>query len=315
MQFYFFYQLAEVPILKYVCKPCWKPIYAFHELYIKIEEIQNSFEEYEEQEIEQVEGDFIDAVDEEIVDLEQELEATEIPKAAIEKVEEINEEKYETTEIDDIKCEIDITDIIEQTIECVPEHTIEQTIDVETNNEFEEEITVEENEKVKSNDESKYTGNTSDGNTSDASRKQSESIRAKRLKQHELFKEHFAMICDICQTHCEDWFTLMTHFKREHDPTQGYVICCEKRFYSPGKLLEHIEWHRNPDQFKCKVCEKIFNCRDTLNRHMAIHNRNENDAIRCELCGKSYFSVKGLKAHMDGKHREKNIPCDICGRM
>lgn len=69
-----------------------------------------------------------------------------------------------------------------------------------------------------------------------------------------LLSQYFNMSCDLCDTQTTISFCTYRdakkHYKDVHDVEKGYLICCNKKFYRFQHMLQHCEWHVNPESFK-----------------------------------------------------------------
>lgn len=65
-----------------------------------------------------------------------------------------------------------------------------------------------------------------------------------------LLSKYFNMSCDLCDTLLLSFRHTNKHYKDVHDVDKGYLICCSKKFYRLQHMLQHCEWHINPDSFK-----------------------------------------------------------------
>ena len=113
-----------------------------------------------------------------------------------------------------------------------------------------------------------------------------------------------------------DKFTLKSHLKKHHWRTEDSLICtiCGKILKTTQGMKKHVErYHEKHDKhLKCRYCELMF---DTYSKKVGhefeVHNYNSHI---CVLCGKKIR--KGtIDIHMAIHHSEKNIPCEICGKI
>lgn len=65
-----------------------------------------------------------------------------------------------------------------------------------------------------------------------------------------LLSKFFKMSCDLCDTLLLSFQDTNKHYKEIHDLDKGYLICCSKKFYRLQQMLQHCEWHINPEIFK-----------------------------------------------------------------
>lgn len=94
---------------------------------------------------------------------------------------------------------------------------------------------------------------------------------------------------------------------------------------SPNKNPIHFKGmligYENRDEakftYRCKVCEKKFSYKRTLQKHSQIHLKIKNlNTFKCDICGKSY-----LRENIFNKHKIKctgtikTYPCDTCNKQ
>lgn len=127
---------------------------------------------------------------------------------------------------------------------------------------------------------------------------------------------HFMMECDLCRIKFTSYGNVKSHYRILHE-VEGYLKCCEKKFFRPNSLIEHIEWHKTPEDFKCLVCEKSFTRKYTLHKHQENQHRPltapEKLPFECTICLKMYPSKMKLRRHTQVVHGERKFVCDKCG--
>lgn len=65
---------------------------------------------------------------------------------------------------------------------------------------------------------------------------------------------------------------------------------------------------------KCDHCEKSFDTRSNLTRHMQIH-KDVTPSFVCEQCGGSYATMHALREHINDRHTKKKVHiCEVCQR-
>ncbi|XP_066936197.1 zinc finger and BTB domain-containing protein 49-like [Clytia hemisphaerica] len=90
-------------------------------------------------------------------------------------------------------------------------------------------------------------------------------------------------------------------------------ICPNEEFEAVSTFRRHyITMHPGVKAFSCDVCQKRFDRKENLMRHIRIHTGDRR--YICNFCGKGYTDPSGLKKHVNAKHaNEKKIfKCDIC---
>ncbi|XP_053674580.1 transcription factor grauzone-like [Anopheles nili] len=136
-----------------------------------------------------------------------------------------------------------------------------------------------------------------------------------RLHEHDrIIGQFFEMHCELCPAdsmqHFDRLLLLQQHYRRRHH-CRGYVRCCGKQFFRRFRVIEHIASHRGT--IRCEVCEKSFNSKTYLLRHMT---RKHVDALKprsfaCEHCKRTYHTEKELAIH---KPTHDTVECQICGK-
>lgn len=72
--------------------------------------------------------------------------------------------------------------------------------------------------------------------------------------------------------------------------------------------------HLAAKSHKCDHCEKSFDTRSNLTRHMQIH-KDITPSFVCEQCGGSYATIHTLREHINDKHTKKKLhTCEVCQR-
>lgn len=61
---------------------------------------------------------------------------------------------------------------------------------------------------------------------------------------------HFNMKCDLCDTVFDSLKAAVPHYLSKHDNPYGYLKCCNIRLRYSREVLDHIQWHIDPDTFK-----------------------------------------------------------------
>uniref|UniRef100_A0A182QL75 C2H2-type domain-containing protein n=1 Tax=Anopheles farauti TaxID=69004 RepID=A0A182QL75_9DIPT len=138
------------------------------------------------------------------------------------------------------------------------------------------------------------------------------------LEVLEFYKRIF---CDICEegepesTSFDNLWALRTHMANEHRKSL-FVRCpvCFKRQINRTQVIAHIDMHKNPDKYRCEVCQEVH---QDLPRHMMkTHTPNTKEQVEkkyeCEQCGRMFNYLTNLKMHIDCIHGLKDVRCNIC---
>ena len=61
--------------------------------------------------------------------------------------------------------------------------------------------------------------------------------------------EFFSMRCEKCSHLFETFSDSLDHYKTVH-ALPGFLTCCDKKFTTLSRIVQHCVWHRNPSEFK-----------------------------------------------------------------
>lgn len=93
---------------------------------------------------------------------------------------------------------------------------------------------------------------------SDQTKTSSNNGRSKRKRDNPLVLAEDNLIRNWCEMHCTkcpelfDGFTfkeVKVHYDKEHG-INGFLLCCDKKFFRRVRALEHIARHINPSVFR-----------------------------------------------------------------
>lgn len=60
--------------------------------------------------------------------------------------------------------------------------------------------------------------------------------------------------CDICHIMLDTLSDARVHYFNEHEKPKGYFKCCKLKHLSESSLIDHLNWHLNPEIFRYVVC-------------------------------------------------------------
>ncbi|XP_068589630.1 zinc finger protein 184-like [Cebidichthys violaceus] len=85
---------------------------------------------------------------------------------------------------------------------------------------------------------------------------------------------------------------------------------CDKRFNFKRGLKRHMRTHIGAKPFSCTVCKNSFTRRGSLQRHMRSHTGEK--PFSCSVCKKSFTTRGHFQSHMKSHTREKPFSCSVC---
>ncbi|XP_065363948.1 transcription factor grauzone-like isoform X5 [Calliphora vicina] len=138
----------------------------------------------------------------------------------------------------------------------------------------------------------------------------------KKLSAQDEVAMSIDLVCDICQTRVETWKALREHFLLAHTKTP-YIKCCDIVYRKPRELIEHLEWHKNPDMFRCQICDKNMSSARNLTIHITSEHPDEADSVEfyeCEHCSKRIRNYNLFKKHMRSHNKDQEVECHICNK-
>ena len=89
---------------------------------------------------------------------------------------------------------------------------------------------------------------------------------------------------------------------------------CEKKFNAKRKLCKHINYNHNNTEkaFYCNICAKSFQAQNITSHNKSVHGGN---CYNCKLCGKSFSNAGNLNKHILRVHEgHKDFKCEICAK-
>lgn len=155
----------------------------------------------------------------------------------------------------------------------------------------------------------------SDNESSSTSRLQkSKTTRLTPSEYDDFLNKNFNLKCDLCQEGQKTFNELRKHFSKIHNNKNPYALCCSKKFLRRAPLVEHVQWHCEPNNYTCKYCGKVMSCRRTLKLHERHVHEKSYTKYSCDICGKSFANGNVLKNHklIHLSEDEKQFKCNHC---
>lgn len=160
----------------------------------------------------------------------------------------------------------------------------------------------------------------------EAKKNKTSSKQMKICAEWDQFLADFGFIfkCKICDFIGSDFRELKGHFRVAHDKPRGYAMCCDRIFYKKEILVEHIQFHINPEHFKCNNCGMTFKASKSLEYHSihtckSINTEDVKKLFQCDECLK-WFNSKFLLqrhklSHMPLEERQWKCTVADCGKL
>ncbi|XP_058178799.1 zinc finger protein 567-like [Anopheles ziemanni] len=156
----------------------------------------------------------------------------------------------------------------------------------------------------------------------DGSNLAAESAEENNGKDSALIEFYGVMLCEICEsdrmsqnlpsTAYDTFVALKRHMLEVHQIARTYLQCplCSKRIFLHYKLWQHIEYHDNPEKYRCTKCGETH---QDLEVHM--HNKHMEKRFQCTDCDRRYSSAHRLATHAKVTHSPKDVVCEKCNKV
>ncbi|KAJ0170012.1 hypothetical protein K1T71_014618 [Dendrolimus kikuchii] len=108
--------------------------------------------------------------------------------------------------------------------------------------------------------------------------------------------------CESCDRVYTNRKSLREHNRKNHLQLLRYICShCDKKFYLPSQLKDHMTSHTGERNFRCEYCGKSYPRLRALKVHMQSHNSEKK--YKCGLCTASYTQLNNYKNHLKSKHQ------------
>ncbi|XP_055314294.1 zinc finger protein 845-like [Sitodiplosis mosellana] len=113
---------------------------------------------------------------------------------------------------------------------------------------------------------------------------------------------YFEWKCELCDAQLDSITLAKSHYSSEHKNPNGYLRCCGTKMYSNRTVLDHVQWHIDPDTFRCRVCKLEHKHRYKLIDHVKRHNALSSQQFMCNICDRYYATSTTHRTHMERNH-------------
>lgn len=127
-------------------------------------------------------------------------------------------------------------------------------------------------------------------------------------------------VCKICADSFDTDEKLMDHWNECHadmteaemsDPTKFVCQVCGEKIYRQFQDV-HMQQHCSTKKHNCEVCNRSFNTIKLLDLHKRIHI--DDKPITCTVCKEPFIDVETLREHMQNHSNERPYVCNYCGK-
>lgn len=109
---------------------------------------------------------------------------------------------------------------------------------------------------------------------------------------------------------------LRVHATKIHKRKVYRIRCgiCNNVYAGRSKLYQHILFHKNPEMFKCEICDKSYPSKHNLKLHQTTHSHPDSYQFECPICGQRFAVQSKMKIHITrhAPESERKYPCNQC---
>ena len=112
--------------------------------------------------------------------------------------------------------------------------------------------------------------------------------------------------CPICNLRISSVLALVRHIKSEHPDSRSYCCdTCDSTFNTVADLRSHVSIVHKAPSVHCKFCEYTTTTRSRMRQHVRLHTKGE----RCNVCSKTYPTLRALLIHKRLHMRRTDFQC------
>ncbi|XP_021693844.1 transcription factor grauzone [Aedes aegypti] len=133
--------------------------------------------------------------------------------------------------------------------------------------------------------------------------------------EDDFIKQHRPYLCTDCYVEFDSFTAIRSHSHIVHG--KKYIVCCGTQQRTRSMLYEHVQNLLNPEAIRCEVCSKTFKSQGGYIRHKdELHPEEEQLVFKCHRCPKSFPKQKLLKRHVAEHETLENetAKCNVCGK-
>ena len=115
-----------------------------------------------------------------------------------------------------------------------------------------------------------------------------------RIHQNTVHRNLKPFQCNECLQTFKRKHCLYIHMQNQHVTScQKTCPTCREYFNQRLNLVYHMKAHKDPDILVCKVCDKQYKLKSSLEKHVRTHK----SGVECEICGEEFSRRSYLLQH------------------
>lgn len=135
--------------------------------------------------------------------------------------------------------------------------------------------------------------------------------------------EFYDFSCKLCPEPVSlvSFGNFKVHMQTAHNDPKPSITCCGSNIRKRWLLIDHMDWHQNPNRLKCLECGKISTDRRSYRAHEKSHTESyDSRRYHCDLCPRKFNHLSILRTHMfkhlspETRQQLKTVPCPHCDK-
>uniref|UniRef100_A0A336KMN4 CSON012579 protein n=1 Tax=Culicoides sonorensis TaxID=179676 RepID=A0A336KMN4_CULSO len=144
----------------------------------------------------------------------------------------------------------------------------------------------------------------------------------RKEEEDQRIRSFFNLNCTKCipPVYCHTLNEFKGHLRSVHNEKSPYLMCCSKKLTKRMDVIDHLNFHLDPDKLKCLHCQRIYS--DSKNLKVHIMNMHcDEKPFECDICGRRYPKLEKLRVHMtshlseETKQEMRKHFCEKCDQL